>query len=855
MRQKKRIFSAILAVIMVFSMVSPMALATDAEDVAKAKNDYEGKPLELPNDVTYADKYAEASAAESQMQTLMSIWYGVTVSVSYDGSTFTATFTKGTETETIDNFEVRVKDSVSPDKTAINAAKLTLSGGVTIPDVSYADDAAKATAATDAAQVELNRYSIGVTASVTHDGTAFKLTLTAGSETDTVSPFTVTLGAVPLNPDEQAIEMAIIALSSGVDIPHATYANDDARAVAATDAAQTVLDGYSINVTASVTHNGTAFVVALTANSESGTISSFDVRTLPSPDVTELWMAYLVLGDTYEIPHDDYADENAIATAAQVQMQFLLKNLWGIDVVVTVSHDGTGYTVTLTNDDGSKTLTSYDLRVAPAPGIIPLAKIAVGTKITIPYGTYTNADKATEATSVAQAILDDLNIIVTATVTHNGTIFELTLNDGTITETVTPVTVVIAPEPHAAAVAMAIIMLDSIGNELEIPFGSYADEDEKAAMAEEILTVFLQEICEIDVDVAVSYDSANSTYEVVLSSGVETESVTPFAVYAATAPVAPGMPRNVTATPGNGQITLTWAAPASDGGSQVTGYVLVINGGAPITLSPAQTSTTISQLPNGALCSITVAAENAVGIGAASAPVTATPVAPSTGGGSGGGTPSATTTTAKKEEHAPYMIGDDLGKFNPDGNMTRAEMAQMLYNLLDNSTKSTSTKSFSDVSVGDWYYEAVTALSAKGIINGYVDGTFRPDAAMTRSEFAALMVRFVESVTGKALTLGNKAFADVSADHWASEYIAAMSAVVGMTGYDAVFKPEQSITRAEVAEAANAMLDRVPDKKYIDSNPTVNKFPDVSADHWAYYEIMEASAKHGHTDAGAWIVG
>jgi S-layer homology domain. len=235
--------------------------------------------------------------------------------------------------------------------------------------------------------------------------------------------------------------------------------------------------------------------------------------------------------------------------------------------------------------------------------------------------------------------------------------------------------------------------------------------------------------------------------------------------------------------------------------------------------------------------------------------VSAAPVAPSTGGGSGGGTPSATTTTAKKEEHAPYMIGDNLGKFNPDGNMTRAEMAQMLYNLLDNSTKSTSSKSFSDVSVGDWYYEAVTALSAKGIINGYVDGTFRPDAAMTRSEFTALMVRFVESVTGKALTLGNKAFADVSADHWASEYVAAMSAVVGMTGYDAAFKPEQSITRAEVAEAANAMLDRVPDKKYIDSNPAVNKFPDVSADHWAYYEIMEASAKHGHTDAGAWIVG
>ena len=853
MRQKKRIFSAILAVIMVFTLLPLSAFAADAEDVVAAKYLFEGLPFKLPDDVIYANENEQALAAQSSMQTFLSLMYpGMTVTVTHDGSTFKAVFKKGSEAATIDDFDVQVIVSVPPDEAAITAAKFALSGGVPIPDVIYADNNAKAAAATLAAQAELDGYSIGADAIVTHNGTDFELTLTADSKTDTVSPFTVTLGAAPLNPDEQAIELAIIALSSGVDIPHAIYADDGTRAVAATSAAQAVLNGYSINATATVTHNGTIFEVALTANSESGTISSFEVRVLPHPDTIWIEMAQIALGDTFVIPYDNYADENAIAAAAQEQMEFLL-GLWVIDVDVAVSHNGTSYTVILSNDTGAKTLPSYDLRVAPAAPGIPLAKIAVGTTITIPYGTYTDAEKATKATDAAQTILGGLNINVTATVILNGTIFELVLDDGTTTETVTPVIVVIAPEPYAAAVAMAVIMLDSIGNELEIPFGSYADEDEKAAMAEEILTVFLQEICDIDVSVAVNYDSVNSTYEVVLSSGSESETVTPFDVYAASAPVAPGMPRNVTATPGNGQITLTWTATVSDGGSPVTGYAITVGTSNPIHVGDV-TTYVLTGLNNGMPYSITVAAVNAVGTGAASAPVTATPNAPTTGGGSGGGTTSGASTTIKKEEHAPYMIGDDLGKFNPDGNMTRAEMAQMLYNLLDNTTELAKGKSFSDVSANDWHYDAVMALSAKGIINGYVDGTFRPEAAMTRSEFAALMVRFVEAVTGEALTLGTKTFTDVSAEHWANEYIAAMSAAVGMAGYDVAFKPEQSISRAEVAEAANALLGRTPDKSYINSNPAMNKFPDVSADHWAYHDIMEASVKHGHTDAGAWIV-
>jgi len=389
----------------------------------------------------------------------------------------------------------------------------------------------------------------------------------------------------------------------------------------------------------------------------------------------------------------------------------------------------------------------------------------------------------------------------------------------------------------ALTIAAAILELDDIGNTVRVPFGNDTDA-EKAAAAEELLQ-FLMDLVGLDVTIAVTPDGSGDFDVRITTAGGVSDTVSPFCVEVSPLPV----PENVTATAGNGQITLSWAAPLSDGGSPITGYSIQVGSGNPILLPATQTSTTISGLTNGTQYSITVAAVNALGTGDA-ATVYATPVAPPPPSSSNSGGGSSSPAAPKREEHAPYMFGDNLGNFNPDGNMTRAEVAQMLYNLLGTTSAPAQTKSYSDVDADNWCYDAVMALSAMGVITGYEDGTFRPDAPTSRSEFAALLVRFVEVTAKKTLSLGSRTFSDVPAEHWASEYISAMSATVWMIGYDSAFKPEQSISRAEATEAINAMLGRVADESYFDSHPEMNPFSDVSDDHWAYYEIMEASVKH-----------
>lgn len=198
-----------------------------------------------------------------------------------------------------------------------------------------------------------------------------------------------------------------------------------------------------------------------------------------------------------------------------------------------------------------------------------------------------------------------------------------------------------------------------------------------------------------------------------------------------------------------------------------------------------------------------------------------------------------------RDDHFAYMQGNNLGYFRADDNMTRAEAAQMLYNLLLDKTNTGGT-SYSDVTAKDWYYDAVTALSAKGLLNGYQDGSFKPNAPINRAEFVALLSRFSE------VNSGGKTFTDVPSDHWAYAYISSAADKGWVNGYtDGSFKPAQNITRAEAAKSTNAMLERAPDKAYIDANPSVNGFPDLKTNHWGYYEIMEATVGHDFTkDSG-----
>ena len=145
---------------------------------------------------------------------------------------------------------------------------------------------------------------------------------------------------------------------------------------------------------------------------------------------------------------------------------------------------------------------------------------------------------------------------------------------------------------------------------------------------------------------------------------------------------------------------------------------------------------------------------------------------------------------------------------------------------------------FSDVADSSWYAQAVNYLASLEIINGYPDGTFRPDAPMTRAEFATIASRFVELES-----TDSNIFSDVPSGHWAVAYINSAFAKGWINGYpDGTFKPENNISRAEVVTLVNAMLSRKIDEDALAL--VVNPYPDLNSAHWAYAGIIEASIQH-----------
>ena len=192
-----------------------------------------------------------------------------------------------------------------------------------------------------------------------------------------------------------------------------------------------------------------------------------------------------------------------------------------------------------------------------------------------------------------------------------------------------------------------------------------------------------------------------------------------------------------------------------------------------------------------------------------------------------------TPTAQSSEIHKSYISGYDDNTFRPDGNITRAETAAMLYRVLTN-TKSGESISFSDIKESAWYYESVTAMSKAGIINGYTDGTFRPDNPITRAEFVTMIMQ------NKTLTEFDKIpFTDVKSDLWSAKYIYSAYKAKYIDGYDDnTFKPDNLITRAEAVKIINSILGRT------DYRNEKNPFTDVKTSHWAYKQILEAAIEH-----------
>lgn len=182
--------------------------------------------------------------------------------------------------------------------------------------------------------------------------------------------------------------------------------------------------------------------------------------------------------------------------------------------------------------------------------------------------------------------------------------------------------------------------------------------------------------------------------------------------------------------------------------------------------------------------------------------------------------------------HDTYLNGYPGALFKPEKGMTRAEVAQMLYNLLTTKPETSESK-FSDVPTSQWYAVAVNALAGANVISGYSDGTFLPNKVITRAEFVSLLVRCF------SLEQGTATFPD-TANHWAAADISAAASAGWVHGTDTgVFQPNRGIKRSEVVTVMNAALNRKGDGYAADRN--TQKFVDVPSTYWGYLDITEAA--------------
>ena len=194
------------------------------------------------------------------------------------------------------------------------------------------------------------------------------------------------------------------------------------------------------------------------------------------------------------------------------------------------------------------------------------------------------------------------------------------------------------------------------------------------------------------------------------------------------------------------------------------------------------------------------------------------------------------------EDHLAYLNGYGGGLFGPDDHMTRAQAAQMFYNLLLDQEVSAAVR-FTDVPADAWYARAVETLASLGMVEGVGGGKFAPERTITRAEFTVMAMRFARLPEG-----GENPFSDVTSSDWFYDQVVGAVQYGWITGYtDGTFRPEATITRAEVTAITNRLLDRAADEDYVDDHAgELRQFPDVSASYWAYHDIVEATNAHSY---------
>ncbi|WP_248928304.1 S-layer homology domain-containing protein [Paenibacillus hamazuiensis] len=189
---------------------------------------------------------------------------------------------------------------------------------------------------------------------------------------------------------------------------------------------------------------------------------------------------------------------------------------------------------------------------------------------------------------------------------------------------------------------------------------------------------------------------------------------------------------------------------------------------------------------------------------------------------------------SKQGKHEKYIEGYPDGTFKPDRDISRREIAAILSRILHLAAPASEESGYSDVTESDWGLRFIAAVTKQGIMLGYPDGTFRPDQPITREELASVAAR----VKGLKSS-GKDSFTD-TADSWARNEIAAVEAANVMNGYpDGSFRPKDNTTRAETVTIMNRIMERGPL-----TGITVPTWADVNPSHWAFADIEEASVDH-----------
>ena len=219
----------------------------------------------------------------------------------------------------------------------------------------------------------------------------------------------------------------------------------------------------------------------------------------------------------------------------------------------------------------------------------------------------------------------------------------------------------------------------------------------------------------------------------------------------------------------------------------------------------------------------------------------------SNNGGSTGTQPAQPAGLLDMTSHKAYVSGCTATTFAPTGMLTRAEAAQMLYELMTEQAHKQydcSSNGFRDVPAGQWYTDAVSTLANAGAINGCGDGTFQPNQAISRAQFVTILA----GIYGMNAASGMP-FSDV-ARGWYYDAVATAYAngwVSGLT--DGTFHPNQTITRAEAVSILNRVLGRSCDLTFVQANAqTALHFTDVPANAWYYADVIEASVGHTYTE-------